>query len=250
MRMVFRSLRHRVAILVSLALAWIACGSVIAQQPSPHAIDIPPWFVTTFLDFRDDLEEAARDGKRLLVYFGQDGCPYCSKLMTANFSQRTIVDKTRRHFMPIALNLWGDREVKWLDGRTLSEKDLARVLGVQFTPTILIFDESGNAVVRLDGYYPPQRFEAVLDYAAGKLEKRVTLAEHLRRTVKDKANPQLNQQPFLLKGHDLTRKPVDRPLAVIFETPDCAACDAMQRRPTITFRGTLNGFWLTVPPRQ
>ena len=69
----------------------------------------------------------------------------------------------------------------------------------------------------------------MLDYAAGKLEKRVTLAEHLRRAVKDKASPQLNQQPFLLTGHDLTRKPVDRPLAVIFETPDCAACDEMHR---------------------
>src|SRR5688572_19020141 len=179
--------------------AWIA-GNVHAQQPSPHAIDIPAWFATTFLDFREDVNDAAREGKRVLVYFGQDGCPYCTKLMVTNFSQRTIVDKTRRHFVPIALNLWGDREVKWLDGRTMSEKALGQVLSVQFTPTILIFDEVGNVVVRLDGYYPPQRFEAVLDYAAGKLEKRLTLAEHLRRAVKEKVSPNLNEQPFLLKA--------------------------------------------------
>ena len=230
MHMGFRSLCHDWTWLLSLALAWLAGGSAIAQQPSPHAIDIPPWFASTFLDFPEDIGEAARDGKRLLVYFGQDGCPYCSKLIAANFSQRTIVDKTRRHFLPIALNLWGDREVKWLDGRTMTEKELGRILGVQFTPTILIFDESGTAIVRLDGYYPPQRFEAVLDYAAGKLEKRVTLADHLGRSVKEKANPKLNEQPFLLKPpYDLTRKRGDRPLAVIFETVDCAPCDEMHR---------------------
>jgi thioredoxin-related protein len=230
MRMVFRSLRPATPWFAALVLWWLAWGSALAQQASPHAIDIPPWFAATFLDFREDIDDAARHDKRLLVYYGQDGCPYCTKLMVTNFSQRGIVDKTRRHFVPIALNLWGDREVKWLDGRTLSEKDLGRILGVQFTPTILIFDESGNVIVRLDGYYPPQRFEAVLDYAAGKLEKRMTLVEHLGRTVKEKASPNLNEQPFLLKPpYDLTRKRGDRPLAVIFETVDCSACDEMHR---------------------
>ena len=137
--------------LVPLLLAALVSTVAVAQQPSPHAIDIPPWFATTFLDFREDIDDAAREGKRVLVYFGQDGCPYCTKLMVANFSQRTIVDKTRRHFVPIALNLWGDREVRWLDGRAMSEKELGRTLGVQFTPTILIFDESGRVIVRLDG---------------------------------------------------------------------------------------------------
>ena len=226
MRVVFRSLRFD---LMWLAVLGLACGTALAQQASPHAIDIPPWFAATFLDFREDIDEAARDGKRLLVYYGQDGCPYCTKLMVANFSQRGIVDKTRKHFVPIALNLWGDREVKWLDGRTLSEKDLGRFLEVQFTPTILIFDESGKVIVRLDGYYPPQRFEAVLDYAAEKLEKRVTLAEHLRRAVKEKANPKLNEQPFLLKAPYDLRRVGGRSLAVIFETVDCAACDEMHR---------------------
>ncbi len=230
MRWRFRILRHRFAWLVTLLFVASGSCAVLAQQPSPYAIDIPPWFATTFLDFREDIEEAARDRKRLLVYFGQDGCPYCTKLMVANFSQRGIVDKTRRHFVPIALNLWGDREVKWLDGRTTSEKALGQALNVQFTPTILIFDEAGTVIVRIDGYYPPQRFEAVLDYAAGKLEKSLTLAEHLRRTVKEKASPKLNEQPFLLKPpYDLARKPGGRPLAVIFETVDCIACDEMHR---------------------
>jgi thioredoxin-related protein len=217
----------------SLCTGFLACilaGAVLAQpQPSPHAIDIPPWFVDTFLDFREDVEDATRAGKRLLVYFGQDGCPYCKKLMTTNFSQPDIVAKTRAGFLPVALNLWGDREVKWLDGRMLTEKELARALDVQFTPTILIFDERGKVVVRLDGYYPPQRFGAVLAYAAERMEDRVSLAQYLRRNVREKASPKLNSQAFLMREpYDLTRTGT-RPLAVIFETVDCSPCDELHR---------------------
>ena len=84
---------------LSLSLAALFAGAAFAQMPSPHAIDIPSWFATTFLDFREDVDDAAREGKRLLVYFGQDGCPYCAKLMATNFAQRSIVDKTREHFV-------------------------------------------------------------------------------------------------------------------------------------------------------
>ena len=134
------------------AFACLGAFGAVPQEPSPHAIDIPRWFASSFLDLRDDVAEAARDGKRVMVYVGQDGCPYCTRLMAANFSRPSIVDKMRRHFVAIALNLWGDREVTWTDGRTMSEKDLARALGVQFTPTLLFLDERGKIVVRLDGY--------------------------------------------------------------------------------------------------
>ena len=215
---------------LALSLAALFAGAAFAQMPSPHAIDIPSWFATTFLDFREDVDDAAREGKRLLVYFGQDGCPYCAKLMATNFAQRSIVDKTREHFVAIALNIWGDRDVKWIDGKPMSEKALARALDVQFTPTILIFDESGKVVVRLDGYYPPNRFEAVLDYAAGRLEKTQALADYLAAAAKQPASPRLHDEPFFMRSpYDLRRKPGAKPLAVIFETVDCAPCDELHR---------------------
>jgi thioredoxin-related protein len=38
----------------------------------------PAWFATSFLDFRDEVADAARAGKRVMIYVGQDGCPYCT----------------------------------------------------------------------------------------------------------------------------------------------------------------------------
>jgi thioredoxin-related protein len=199
-----------------------------AQDASPHAIDIPRWFSEGFLDMREEAAAAGRDGKRLLVYFGQDGCPYCRELMQNNFSQRDIVDKTRRNFVAIALNIWGDREVTWTDGRAMSEKDFARLLKVQFTPTILFLDGQGRVVARLNGYLPPKRFSAALDYVAAKMEGGQTLGDYLAANVKDEANAKLNDEPFLMAPpFDLRRKAGGKPLAVLFETRHCQPCDEM-----------------------
>ncbi len=216
----------RVALLLTLVLA----GTARAQEPSPYAIDIPRWFAMTFLDFREDVGDAAREGKRLLVYFGQDGCPYCTKLMTVNFSNAEIVGKTRANFVTTAINIWGDRDVTWTDGRTMREKDLARVLDVQFTPTILIFDERAQVVARLDGYYPPNEFEAVLDYAIERLERTQSVGDYLRKRGKAAASGTLHDEPFFMRTPlDLRRTAGGKPLAVLFETVDCAACDELHR---------------------
>ena len=206
-----------------------------AQAPNPQAMDVPAWFADTFLEFSEDVKEAARDGKRLMVYFGQDGCPYCKQLMQTNFTQRAIVDKTRKHFVPVALNIWGDREVQWTDGRRMSEKELARTLGIQYTPTLFFLDKRGAIVARLNGYYPPPRFAAALDYAAGLAGKGVRFEEYMKTAVKDSASPTLHDQPFF------RRLPVElqgaRPVALLFETPYCAGCDELHvesfRRPQV-----------------
>src|SRR5438445_10366765 len=123
--------------LVTLCAALLAPFSAFAQSASPHAIDIPGWFSESLLDLREDVREAAKEGKRLLLYFGQDGCPYCKALMQTNFTQPRIVEKTRRNFVALALNIWGDRQVTSFDGKVVAEKDFARAVRVQFTPTVL-----------------------------------------------------------------------------------------------------------------
>lgn len=220
-------MRYALALFAAFLLA---VAPARAQQVAQHAIDIPPWFNETFLDFREDVREAAKANKRVMVYFGQDGCPYCKALMQTNFSQADIVEKTRRNFVAIALNIWGDRDVTWIDGRTESEKAFAARMKVQFTPTLLFLDEKGGIVARINGYYQPHRFEPVLDYVAGRMEGKLPLAEYLQKNVREQANARLADEPFFLKPpYDLRRRAGAKPVAVLFETPYCAACDEMHR---------------------
>jgi thioredoxin-related protein len=220
-------------VLVTIILIASFSAATAAQpfNPSPQAIDVPGWFKSSFLDFREDIAEAAKDRKRMMVYFGQDGCPYCRELMRVNFSQKDIVEKTRKNFDAVAVNIWGDREVTWLDRKQYSEKSFAALLKIQFTPTLLFLDEKGNVVLRLNGYYPPHQFAAALDYVSGRHETRSTFAEYLVQYGREPASGRLHDEPFLMRPpYDFAhRRKGGRPLAVLFEQKDCAACDELHR---------------------
>lgn len=149
-------------ILVALALA---CAAFAARAQTQ---EVPAWFTESFLEFPQDVKEAAAEGKRLMLYFWQDGCPACRRMKETTLADPAIVAETRRRFVPVALNVFGERELQWTDGRTLREKELARALGIRGTPTLLFLDEEGAAVLRRVGYIAPQDFPAALAQAKGR----------------------------------------------------------------------------------
>ena len=71
----------------------------------------------------------------------------------------------RRHFSSVDINIFGDREVTWIDGRRMSEKQFAALMKIRYTPTLLFFDEKGALAARIDGYLAPEPFIAALDGA-------------------------------------------------------------------------------------
>lgn len=235
-------LNHRNLIVgVVLALALVTAEtSVVAEtdraSPAMGAFrgakptEYPAWFKESFLEFGDDVKEAAQARKRVIVMFHQDGCPYCSALVERNLSQKDIELKMRKHFDVVALNMWGDREVVAVDGQMYTEKSFAAALRVQFTPTLLFLDERGAMVLRLNGYLPPQRFKLALDYVAGRHEQTTTYREYVKTHAPPATGGALHAESFFAAPpHDLSigRRPADAPVAVFFEQLQCPNCDTL-----------------------
>lgn len=220
-------------LLVSIALAGMpamAADPPAALAPgmvNPGHHEPPAWFKESFLDLREDIQEAAKAGRRLMLYFYQDGCPYCAKLLRENFGDKAIADKTRKHFDVIAVNLWGGREVTDLAGKTTTEKAFAKSLRVQFTPTLLMLDEKGGTALRLNGYVPPHQFHAALDYVGGKLEKKQAYTDYLLTREPAPASGKLHEAAWLMKAPPDLSKRDGRPTLVLFEQKVCAGCDEM-----------------------
>jgi len=198
---------------------------------NPGFHDKPAWFKHSFLDLQEDVREAAAEGKRVMLYFHQDGCPYCAKLLNENFSLKEIVDKTVDGFQVIAINIWGDSEVTDLDGDPTTEKRLAEKLKVMYTPTLLFLDESGRTVLRLNGYYPPHKFTVALDYVAGREETRQSFRDYLAGRQPVAASGRLHREEgFLQPPYDLHKAARSgKPLLVMMEMKQCPACDELHR---------------------
>ncbi len=190
----------------------------------------PTWFKQSFLEFGDDVREAAAAGKRVMILFHQDGCPYCNALVEQNLSQKDIEEQVRNNFDVVAINMWGDREVVTVDGKPYTEKSFAAALKVQFTPTLLFFNEQGELVLRLNGYLPPQRFKLALDYVSGKKEKEMDYRRYVETNAPAATSGVLNAEDFFEPPpYDLSAGRRSQPIAVFFEQRQCPNCDTLHR---------------------
>ncbi len=230
--MLKRQMLLRILVLV-MPLAWTsvpAAESLEQGLVNPGHEDKPAWFKESFLDLREDVQEAGKQHKRVLLYFYQDGCPYCAKLLHDNFGQKAIADKTQKYFDTIALNMWGDREVTDLDGKQYTEKTFAEKKRVMFTPTLLFLNEKGGIALRVNGYYHPAKFDAALDYVHGKYESKISFNDYFAKRTPVKASGLLHPETFFLKPpYDLSKLMGDdkKPLLVLFEQKVCQTCDEL-----------------------
>lgn len=127
-----------------------------------------PWFLDSLLELGDDLDAAARQGKRLVLLWELRGCPYCKKTHEVNFARADIAQFVQARFDILQLNIRGDRDVVDFDGERLPEKRLAAKYGVRGTPTFQFFRDASaglatrqpldREVTRAQGYIAPEPF--------------------------------------------------------------------------------------------
>lgn len=196
-------------------------GEVAGAKMLSH----PSWFKESFLDLPEDVSEAAESGKHVILVMEMNGCPYCYKLVQENFATAPYRDFIQEHFDVIALNTKGDREVAVTEEMSMSEKELAELYQVRFTPTVVFLDASNRPVARVSGYRNRDDFKVVLDYVQERA--------YLQQTLNDYAAAKRPSEVYSFREHpqiqtieDLAGV-ADRPLALLFEDDACVACDEL-----------------------
>lgn len=148
------------------------------------------WFLNSFLVLKEDLADAAAQGKRLALMWDQRGCPYCLEMHRVNLADPEVNAYIRERFHIVQLDLNGAREVTDFDGQVLSERELARKYGIAFTPTIqflppdpaAVEGKTGKAVevARMPGYFRPGHFEAMFAFVHERAYERQSFQSYLK----------------------------------------------------------------------
>ena len=194
--------------------------------------ELPNWFKATFMDFSEDLEEASDEGKHVMIYFHQNGCPYCAKLVQDNFHDKDLVAKLQKHFDTIETNMWGDRDLIDWSGNDYSEKEFSTKMKIQFTPTIIFLNPKGETLLRLDGYQSIDKMHATLDYISSKTYLDQSYASYMNSAKKNTTGTLNTNSIFESGPHMLSRNksmPAQQYLAVFFEEPNCSECDTFHQ---------------------
>ena len=149
-----------------------------------------PWFLDSFLELKDDLDDANAKGKRLAIFWELKGCPYCQETHFKNFDRPDIAKYIRENFEILQLNMLGSRIVTDFDGSKLSEKQMAKKYGVRFSPTIMFLGEDGAAMAKLDarkrpvavarGYLKPPHFLAMFRFVRSHAYQTMSFRKFLK----------------------------------------------------------------------
>jgi thioredoxin-related protein len=183
---------RRGLLLGAAALGAVAAVPARADGPMLTADGLykEPWFLESFLNLADDLEDAHKEGKRFAIMWELKGCPYCKETHLVNFAQPRISDYVKSNFEVLQLNIIGSLKVTDFDGTELSEKALAAKYGVRFTPTFQFFPERAaplkalapqkREVARLPGYMRPDDFLAMFRYVREKAYERESFRDFVK----------------------------------------------------------------------
>ncbi|MDX1823196.1 MAG: thioredoxin fold domain-containing protein [Thiohalomonadales bacterium] len=194
-------------------------------------VTYPPWFKESFLDLRDDLDDARKAGKRgVIVFLSQKNCNHCQAFIDTTLSDPGILGRVQKNYDVIALDIFNDVEFTDIDGSVSSVKDFADKQRARLTPTLLFYGVEGIRLVKIIGFYPPEKFTQVLDYIDDDLYQSETISEYLKKYRKE-ADESLGEidpdftmftrPPYML---DRTHFRGQQPLLVVFETPACTPC--------------------------
>ena len=124
-------------VITLMAFFSLMATNTTALEVGDDGLHKTKWMQDTFKDLREDLEEANAEGKRLVLFFEQIGCIYCTKMHKEVFSKEKVSNYIEENFFVVQLNLHGDIEVTDFDGEVLAEKDIARKWGILFTPSVI-----------------------------------------------------------------------------------------------------------------
>ena len=196
-------------------------GKFLGAKISTH----PSWFKSSFLEIGDDVEEAAESNKHVILFMEMNGCPYCFKTIEENFKNSLYSDFIQENFDVIAINIKGDREVALNSETSATEKNIAQIMKVRYTPTVIFLDKENNQVARINGYRNVKEFKDVLDYVKEEAYKNQKLSSYLDSKKKTDLYT-FRSHPNLEKTNDLSNVK-DRPLAVLFEDNACVDCDQL-----------------------
>ena len=228
-----QKIRNANLLILGLILQLLMITTAFSAVDDNADFKAPDWFKQSFLDLQDDLDDANDSGKNIMLYFHQDGCPYCKKLLQDNFSRTDIVNRMKQNYELLEINMWGDKAVTDVGGNEYSEKEFAKKMQVMFTPTLLILDTNGLSKFRINGYYSPDKFMAVLDYLelkkANKTEKTVTFTEYFRKKglAKTSARAELQTEKYIIQTDNLQKliRDSQKPVMILFEQNYCQDCD-------------------------
>ena len=122
-------------------------------------------------DYQGEIQALADEGKFLVLFFHQAGCPYCDKMRARVHPVPAVMEYFTKNFVMMESNIRGNLDIVMPDGTEGTERDFAKKLRVRATPVFIFYDQKGKPALRTTGFLDTKRFVLAGKYVAEGVHK-------------------------------------------------------------------------------
>lgn len=97
--------------------------------------------------------------------FEQKKCDACDELHLDILKRKESLEQLSR-FNVVVLDMWSDQKIVTPSGDKLSIRDWAKKLKINYAPSLVFFNQTGEEVFRSDGYLKAFHTQSIMDYVA------------------------------------------------------------------------------------
>jgi len=168
------------AITVFVIIIAVAFGLILNSQSTSGASD--PGTSLSWKTFDEGIVLAGQTNKKLLVDVYTDWCTWCKKMDSDVYTDKRVIEALNASFVLVKLDAESDKTVHY-EGKSLSETEFARMVGVTGYPSTLFFDSTGKPITLLPGYVPAPKFVPVLRYIGDNHYQTVSFEDYLAKAA-------------------------------------------------------------------
>lgn len=151
--------------LLILSVSWLS----IAQAEPPKGYQ--------FIGYDQALRKASKNGKKIFLYYGREGCGFCDMTNKKSFSKAAVKQRYTDHFELVYVDAEGDKRMTLPSGERITEQQFGAKQQVLGTPYFMFLEPDGTPIFKAPGYKTEKDLILFDDYIHGNQYKTKSLNE-------------------------------------------------------------------------
>lgn len=125
---------------ITISLCWIPLAQ--AEPPKAYA----------FGDYNLAIHKAAKNGKKIFLYYGRQGCGFCDMTNKKSFSKKEVKQRYSQHYELVYIDAEGSKRMTLPSGEQITEQQFGAKQKVLGTPYFLFLESDGTFIFKAPGF--------------------------------------------------------------------------------------------------
>lgn len=176
-------------LLFSISLFYLPSSKIAlgGNEEKKNPSSTKPANALTWYKYDEGLAKAKKEKKHVLVAFYTNWCGWCKRMDKNTYGDEEVKKFLKKSYVAIKVNAESKEKVE-VDGKKLTESELAREYRVRSFPVTWFLKQSGEKIAPYLGYVDAPTFLNVLNYMKDDLYDKMSFEEYMKNQDKNKGN--------------------------------------------------------------